>query len=100
MLITTSLVSNTFWSVCFVVLFRALRAGEKISMGGLALNTLKKLKGDKFTFPLASMVLAKQIGRGETAPKRYPCNFPVAILCGSIDSIPCKGTQTLKLLKI
>ena len=33
--------------------------GEKIKIGGLALKTLKKLKGLRFTFPLESMVLAK-----------------------------------------
>jgi len=26
-------------------------AGEKMSIGGFALNTLKKLNGDKFDFP-------------------------------------------------
>ena len=49
------------------MLSRTLLAGEKINMGGLALKTLKKLKGDKFTFPSLSIVLAKAIGRGETA---------------------------------
>jgi hypothetical protein len=36
-------------------------------MGGFALNTLKKLNGDKFTFPSTSIVLAKAIGLGATA---------------------------------
>ena len=31
-------------------------------IGGLALNTLKKLKGDRFTLPATSIVLAKAIG--------------------------------------
>jgi hypothetical protein len=50
-----------------VVLFRTLRAGEKTNIGGLALNTLKKLKGDKLGFPISSIVLAKAIGLGATA---------------------------------
>jgi len=37
-------------------------------MGGLELKTLKKLKGDKFGFPLLLIVLAKAIGLGATAP--------------------------------
>jgi hypothetical protein len=40
-------------------------------MGGLALKTLKKLKGAKFGFPSLSIVLAKQIGLGPTAPSKY-----------------------------
>jgi len=47
-----------------------LRAGEKIRIGGLALNTLKKLNGAKFKFPSLSMVLAKAIGLGPTAPNK------------------------------
>jgi hypothetical protein len=35
-------------------------------MGGLALNTLKKLKGDKLGTPLLSIVLAKAMGLGPT----------------------------------
>ena len=42
-------------------------SGENINIGGFALNTLKKLKGDKFGFPLASIVLANAMGRGATA---------------------------------
>jgi hypothetical protein len=53
-------------------------------MGGFALNTLKKLNGDKFGFPLLSMVLANAIGLGATALCRYPCNFAGAISFGSI----------------
>jgi hypothetical protein len=37
-------------------------------MGGLALKTLKKLKGDKFGFPFSSTVLANAIGLGPTEP--------------------------------
>lgn len=47
------------------------RAGEKIKIGGLALNTLKKLKGAKFGFPFSSMVDAKAIGRGPIDPSKY-----------------------------
>jgi len=41
-----------------------LRDGEKTMIAGLVLNKLKKLKGLRFTLPLPSIVLAKQIGRG------------------------------------
>jgi len=37
--------------VCFVVLSLTRLAGEKIRIGGFALNTLKKLNGDKLGFP-------------------------------------------------
>jgi len=40
-------------------------------IGGLELNTLKKLKGLRFTLPFLSTVLAKQIGLGATAVIRY-----------------------------
>ena len=59
-----------FSRVCFVVLSRTLLAGEKISIGGLALKTLKKLKGDKFGLPSASMVLARAMGLGATVDNR------------------------------
>jgi len=85
MLITTSIVSNTFSKVCFVVLSLTRRAGEKIKIGGFALNTLKKLKGDKLGSPLASMVLAKAIGLGATALNKYPCNLPVEMSFGLND---------------
>ena len=39
-------------------------AGEKITIGGLEENKLKKLKGLKFTLPALSMVDAKQTGLG------------------------------------
>ena len=48
-------------------LFFSRNSGEKTTMGGLALNTLKKLNGAKFACPLASVVLAKAMGRGATA---------------------------------
>ena len=43
-------------------------AGEKIKVGGFALNALKKLNGLKFGFPSSSIVLANAMGRGPTAP--------------------------------
>lgn len=82
---TTSLVVKTLSKVCFVVLFLTRRAGEKIRIGGFALNTLKKLKGAKFGFPSASIVLAKAIGLGPTAPSKYPCNLGVVTASGSIE---------------
>jgi hypothetical protein len=56
--------------VSFTVLVRPERAGEKIKIGGLALNTLKKLKGAKFFSPFKSIVEAKAIGLGPTAPSK------------------------------
>jgi hypothetical protein len=50
-----------------VVLSRTLLAGEKMRIGGLALKTLKKLNGLKFTSPVELIVLAKAIGLGPTA---------------------------------
>lgn len=50
-----------------MVLSTLLLTGEKIIIGGLALNTLKKLKGDRFTFPSLSMVLANAMGLEATA---------------------------------
>jgi hypothetical protein len=76
-----------------VVLSLTLLAGEKIIIGGLALNTLKKLNGERFTFPELSMVLAKAIGLGDTAPNKYPCNCLVLISSGEIEIIVCKCTQ-------
>ncbi len=74
---TTSLVERTFSKVCLVVLLRTLLEGEKINTGGLALNTLKKLKGARLGLPDASIVLAKAIGLGPIAPNKYPCNCAV-----------------------
>ena len=73
--------------VCLIVLLRTLRAGEKINIGGLLLNTLKKLNGDKFGFPFRSKVLAKAIGLGATALCKYPCNFTGEISFGSMLNI-------------
>jgi hypothetical protein len=70
MLITTSGCSSTFFNVSFVSLDRPDRAGEKINMGGFALNTLKKLKGARFGRPCLSTVDAKAMGRGLTPAKR------------------------------
>ena len=69
-LITTSPVAFTFSKVCFMVLSLTLLAGEKIKIGGLALNTLKKLNGERFGLPSTSIVLAKAIGRGATADNK------------------------------
>ena len=44
-----------------MVLSRTRLAGEKINIGGLELNTLKKLNGLKLTFPLESIVLANAV---------------------------------------
>ncbi len=67
-----------------MVLSLTLRAGENIKVTGLLPNTLKKLNGDKLAFPSLSMVDAKQIGRGETEPKRYACNCAVLMEPGVI----------------
>jgi hypothetical protein len=71
MLITTSGTCLTLLKVSFVVFVLPDLAGEKIKMGGFALNTLKKLKGAKFGVPCSSIVEAKAIGRGQTAPSKY-----------------------------
>jgi len=52
-----------------------LLAGEKTSIGGLELTTLKKLKGLKLTLPFLSTVLAKQMGLGHTLESKYSCCF-------------------------
>jgi hypothetical protein len=49
-----------------MLLSRTLLDGEKTRIGGFALNTLKKLKGDKLGFPSVSTVLANAIGLGPT----------------------------------
>tara|TARA_B100000497_G_C7239216_1_gene174223 strand:- start:227 stop:460 length:234 start_codon:yes stop_codon:yes gene_type:complete len=69
------------------VLSLPLRAGEKIAIGGFALNTLKKENGDKLTSPLELMVLAKAMGLGATALNKYPCNLGTGISFGSILNI-------------
>jgi len=73
--------------VCLVVLFLTRRAGENIIIGGLALKTLKKLKGDKLGRPSASIVLANAIGLGATELNNKPCNLPVGRTLGSNDVI-------------
>jgi hypothetical protein len=66
MFTTTSGTSITFSSVCLVVLSLTLRDGEKITIGGLEENKLKKLNGLRFMFPALSIVDAKQTGLGAT----------------------------------
>ena len=68
--ITTSPVTFAFSRVCFVVLSLTLLAGEKIKIGGFALKTLKKLKGDRFGTPSTLIVLASAIGLGATADNK------------------------------
>jgi hypothetical protein len=53
--------------VCFVVLSRTLREGEKTSVAGLLPNALKKLNGERLILPSLFVVLARAIGRGATA---------------------------------
>ena len=48
-----------------------------------ALNTLKKLNGDKFGCPSLSTVLAKAIGLGATAVNNILCKSPVVNDSGS-----------------
>lgn len=48
-----------------------------MTIGGLEPKTLKKLYGDKFGLPSASIVLANAMGLGAIAPNKYPCNLPV-----------------------
>ena len=67
---TTSGTCFTLLYVSFVVLVRPLLAGEKMAIGGLALNTLKKLNGAMLPTPFASTVLAKQMGRGPILPNK------------------------------
>jgi len=59
-------------------------------IGGFALNTLKKLKGDKLGFPSASIVLANAIGLGATELNKKPCNFSTERSFGSKDIIANK----------
>jgi len=70
-----------------VVLSLTLLEGEKIIIGGLVLNILKKLNGLKFTLPSASTVLAKAIGLGAIAVCIIVCNCCPGISCGRIDFI-------------
>jgi hypothetical protein len=61
-----------------------LRAGLKMSMGGLAPKTLKKLNGDKFLLPSSSIVLAKHMGLGATALNKKLCKTAVFTSPGMI----------------
>jgi hypothetical protein len=74
-----------FSKVSLVELSLTLLDGENISIGGLALNILKQLKGLKLTFPSLSTVLAKAIGLGATDNKSILCNSLVERVLGSID---------------
>jgi len=49
-----------------VVLSLTLREGEKITIGGLKENKLKKLNGLRLILPALSIVEAKQTGLGAT----------------------------------
>jgi hypothetical protein len=51
----------------------ARREGEKITIGGLVENKLKNENGLRFTFPLPSIVDAKQIGLGAIACCSQAC---------------------------
>src|SRR6476469_81186 len=73
-LMTHSATSRTFSRVCFWVLSRTRLAGEKTNVGGLELNTLKKLNGLRLTSPAAEMVRTKAMGRGATAPSINWCH--------------------------
>ena len=84
MLMHVSFTSCTLSSVCLVVFPRTRLAGEKIKIGGLALKTLKKLTGLRFTLPALSTVLANAIGLGAIEPSRIPCNSGTEIDLGSM----------------
>lgn len=48
--------------------------GPNATTGGLELNALKKLNGDRFAFPRASTVPTRAIGRGATPERKILCN--------------------------
>jgi hypothetical protein len=83
--ITTSFTFFIFSKVSFVELSLTLLEGEKISIGGLALNILKQLKGLKLTLPFSSILLANAIGLGATDNKSILCNSLVDKLFGSME---------------
>ncbi|MFW6290125.1 MAG: hypothetical protein ACOC0R_04070, partial [Mariniphaga sp.] len=56
------------------VLSLPLLEGEKIRVDGFTPKALKKLKGDKFGLKFLSIVLAKAMGRGATAPSNKRWN--------------------------
>src|ERR1043165_2265316 len=87
MFTTHSATSSTLSWVCLVAPVRPLRAGEKISIGGLEPKQLKNEKGARFTFPSLSIVDAKAMGRGATAPSKCSCNLGVGTSPGRIESI-------------
>ena len=57
--------------------------GENTITGGLELKTLKKLYGLRLTLPLASTVLAKQIGLGATAVDKIVYSSGWGMVVGS-----------------
>jgi hypothetical protein len=60
-------------------------------MGGLVLKILKKLNGDKFGLPWASMVLAKAMGLGATAEESRACN------CWMLQSLGSKEVMVINI---
>src|ERR1044072_8052046 len=75
-----------FSSVCLCVLSLPLLAAEKITIGGLYENKLKKLKGLRFAFPSLSIVLANAIGLGAMA---YCSQFIFSVKFKSLIIIDC-----------
>ena len=84
---THSGISSTLSWVFLVAPVLPLRAGEKISVGGLEPNTLKNENGERFTFPLLSMVETNAIGLGATALSKYSCSLGMGISDGLMESI-------------
>jgi hypothetical protein len=66
---------------------RPLLLGAKAKIGGLALNTLKKLKGAKLGLPSLLIVEAKQMGRGPILPIKNWCSCGIGVSDGLITSI-------------
>lgn len=58
----------TLASVSLVVLLPTLRLALKITIGGLLLKQLKKLKGARLYIPSSSIVETNAIGLGATMP--------------------------------
>src|SRR5580658_3350049 len=99
MFTTHSANSNTFPCVFFVCSVLPERAGEKISVGGLEPNTLKKLNGARLILPALSMVLTKAMGRGATALNKYSCNLWPGTSPGLTFSIQVVFYNIMKLLR-
>src|SRR5699024_8540626 len=99
MLMTTSFVSIALYNVSLLEPLRKLSTQEKITIGGCALKRLKKLKGAKFTIPLASKELTNAIGLGVIAPERFAYNSLALIDFASNVLIDYKGTETTCFLK-